>query len=149
VRRWADAALAAPYPLELGELGVERTAAAVEVDARDLVVVLAPAGSEPEHQPPARQVVDRRRLLSEQRRVRAQRRDQDVGREPDPLGHRRRGGERDQRLVVGVDDPVDRPERGEPRRLGAHRPFEDARAIHAPHRVRQPDPDVHRTIMTG
>ena len=56
-----------------------------------------------------------------------------------------RGGrrERDQRLVVAVDDAVDRAERGEPGRLGADRPLDDPRAIDAAHGVRKPDPDVH------
>ena len=72
---------------ELGQLAVEQAPTAMEVDAAPLVVILAPAGRQAEHEPPAGQVVDRRRLFREQRRVAAQRRDQDVGHEPDPLGH--------------------------------------------------------------
>ena len=43
--------------------------------------------------------------------------------EPDPLGHRGGGGERDKRLVVAVGDAVDRAEALEAARLRPARPL--------------------------
>jgi hypothetical protein len=130
---------------ELGQLTLEDPAAAVEVDAGDLVVVGAAADRQPEHEATVREVVDRRRLLGEQRRVGAQRGDQDVGRQADALGHRGGSRQRDQRLVVGEDDAVDRAERGEPGALGAGRPLDYPGPVDAAHRVGKPDP----TSMDG
>ena len=61
--------------------------------------------------------------------VGAQRPEQHRGAEADPLGHRRGGGERDQRLVVVVDDAVDRPQAGEAAR---RRPAAPTRSAAAP-----------------
>jgi hypothetical protein len=128
---------------EVGGLAIERRPARVEVRAAHLVVVFAAAGRQTEHEAPVREVVERRRLLGEQRRVGSQRRDQDVGHQADPLRDRGRRGERDQRLVARVRDPVDRAERRESGRLGSPRPLDYAGAVHAADRVRKPDPYVH------
>jgi hypothetical protein len=71
--------------MELLQLSVESTAAAVEVETADVVVVLPAAGRQAQHQASARQPVDRRCLLCEQCRVRPQWADEDVGDEADAL----------------------------------------------------------------
>ena len=53
------------------------------------------------------------------------------------------GRQRDQRLVVAVDDPVDRPEGGEPARVRAPRRLEQLLARHAADRRGESDADVH------
>jgi hypothetical protein len=93
-------------------------AATAELDLGDLEVVLAPADPEAEGETPGGERVDAQRLLRQPGGVGAQRPEQDRGAEPDPLGHRRGGGERGQRLVVVAEDAVDRPEAGEAARLG-------------------------------
>jgi hypothetical protein len=80
--------------------------------------------------------------------VGAQRPEQDAGAEPDPLGHRRRGAERHQRLVVRVDDPIDRAERRELARLGAARPLDQLLSSGAGDGVRQADSDLHLALTT-
>src|SRR6185312_687945 len=82
----AEPALPRPQARQRLELLVEEAPATVEVEAAERVVVLAPARREAEHEAAAGQVVDRRALLGEQRGARPQRRDHDVGHEPDPLG---------------------------------------------------------------
>ena len=69
--------------------------------------------------------------------------EQDRGDELDALGHRAGRGERDQRLVVAVGDPVDRPEAGEAARLGAPGPLQQLLACGAPDGRGQADSDVH------
>ena len=87
--------------------------------------------------------VDRRRLLGQQRAAAPGRREQDRGGELDPLGHRAGRGQRDQRLVVAVDDPVDRPEAGEAARLGTPGPLQQLLTRGAPDGRGQADSDVH------
>jgi hypothetical protein len=139
----------APYsaarPLQLVELALESRAALREVDAARLVVVRAAADREAEREAPAGQAVDGRARLCQQRRVGAQRRDQDVGDESDPIGHGGRRRERQQRLVARVDDPGECPERGEAGVLRAARPLQDAAPVHAAHGVWQPDADLHES----
>jgi hypothetical protein len=67
--------------------------------------------------------------------------------EADPLGHRGRRGERDQRLVVAVDDAVDGPEGREAAPVGSPRPLGQLLAGGSRHRVRKPDPNVHVFLL--
>jgi hypothetical protein len=72
-----------------------------------VVVVVARTEAQPEHEPPAGEVLHRRGLLGEDRRA-AQRREDDRRGEADALGD---GGDRregHERLVAVVDDPVER-----------------------------------------
>jgi hypothetical protein len=59
-------------------------------------------------------VVQRGGLLRDDRGADAVGHDQDRRREVDALGHGGGSGQRHQRLVVGVDDPVDRPSEENP-----------------------------------
>jgi hypothetical protein len=119
----------------------------VEVDARDLVVVLAPSDGDAEHEAAARQVVERRGLLGDERGVGPVGRDEDRGREPDPLRDRRGGSQRDQRLVVRVDDAIDRPQAGEAARLGTPGPVEHLLAGDPGDRGRQADSHYHLNLL--
>ena len=122
-------------------------AARLEVDPGGLVVVLAAADRDPEDHPAVGDPVHRRRLLGEQRGVEAIRGDQDRRRELASLGHRGRGGERDEWLEVRVGDPVERPQGREARPVGAARPLGQLVAARSRHRVRQSDPNVHRLLL--
>ena len=72
----------------------------MEVHPRDLVVVLTGPHGKAEDEPTAGQVVDGRGLLRQQGGVLAERREQDVGGQTDPLGDRGGRCERDQWLVA-------------------------------------------------
>src|SRR5829696_30768 len=115
--------LARPDRLPLLEHLLEAPAADVEVDAGGVVVVLAAADGDAEHEPPVREAVDARGLLGDERTVGAVGRDEDGGGKPDSLGHS--GGRRqgDERLVVVVHDAVDGPEAREAARLRPARPL--------------------------
>lgn len=94
--------------------------AAVRVVGADGVELLpAPAGTEPEQEPPAGELLQRRGLLRQHERV-AQRRHQHRGAEPEPLGDRREVADRHQRLEHATELRPVRPGRqhvvGEPRR---------------------------------
>jgi hypothetical protein len=73
VSRWPHL-ITLPDLDQLLELAVEDSAALVELDARDLVVVLASADGEAENESALGKRVERRRLLGEQGGVAAQRR---------------------------------------------------------------------------
>jgi hypothetical protein len=71
-------------------------------------------------------------------RVAAQRRQQHVGHEPDPRGHRGRGGQRGERLVAVVGEAVEDGEAGKPPPLRApgERPPGDSVRVSGTHRLR-------------
>jgi hypothetical protein len=77
-----------------------------------LEVVFPGPDAEPQGEPTPRQRVDAGRLLR-QHTCPAQRSDEHRGHQAHPLGHRRGRGQRDEGLVIGVDQPVDDPEAGE------------------------------------
>src|SRR2546425_587722 len=79
--------------------------------------------------PPAGDVVQRGELFREKDRVRPQRPEQNGRREPDPLGHGRDRREREDRLEVRVDDPVDRAEAGETSSICPFRKLEKRIAV--------------------
>jgi hypothetical protein len=141
--------LAVPHAAHPLERLVEAAAAPGERNAGGLVVVRAGARGDAQHEPPARKVVERGRLLCEQVGVHPERREQDVGGEPDPLGHGGRGGERHERLVVRIDQPVERAERGVPARVGALRPAGYLPPRDAGDRGRQADADLHVASSLG
>jgi hypothetical protein len=64
------------------------------------------------------------------------------------IHHRGRRRQRDERLVVGIDDPVERPEGGELLRLGASRPLEQLLALYPGDRRRQADANLHGSSFT-
>jgi hypothetical protein len=140
--------LALPDSLPRGEHLLEHSPAGVEVHPRRRIVVLAPADGDAERQATVRDVVERRRLLGHERGVDAVGSDEDGRHEPDPLGHRRCRREGDQRLVVRIDDPVERREAREPARLRAPRPLEQLIALDARDRGGQSDGDVHPCSST-
>ena len=144
--RWADL-LPVPDLPDPCEHRVEAPAAAAKLDAADLVVVLPGSEPEPEAEPAAGEGLDAEGLLGKRNGVAAERAEQDRGREPDPLGDRRRGGERDERLVVPVTDAVDRAEAGEAPRLCPPRPLDELRSGGALHRVWKSDADIHRHLL--
>jgi hypothetical protein len=122
---------AAPQVRDTREQRIELSPAAGEVHITLGVVVLPGSDREPEDQAPLRQPVDACGLLCKQRVIAPQRGEQDRAGKADPLGHRGHGRERDQRLVVAVDDPIDDSERGEVPRLSSLRPLDDALVIDA------------------
>src|SRR5512132_189568 len=72
-----------------------------------------------------------------------QRRDQDRGGEPNPLGHRRRRRERDQVVVVRVDKAADSAQGAEAGLLGPPRPFHKRSSLGVGDRGWQANPNIH------
>ena len=121
----------------------------MEVDVDGLEVVLAAPDGDAEHEAPARQHVERGGLLGEHRAVGAGGREQDRGREADPLGHRGRRGEGDQRVVARVHDAVDRAQRREAARLRPPGPLQQLVAPGPRDRRRQADANLHGANRSG
>jgi hypothetical protein len=88
-------------------------------------------------------VIEGRGLLGDERAVGAVGGEQDRRRQPDPLGHGRGRGQRDERLVVAIDDAVDRAEAREATRLGAPRPLQQLVWLDAGDGGGQADSNVH------
>ena len=87
----------APQRLAHLERVVEQAAAGAEVEPGRLVLLALPADADAEVDAAAREDVERGELLGQHRRP-AQRGEQDVGAEPDPVGLRRDRGEDRERL---------------------------------------------------
>jgi hypothetical protein len=145
--RWADAALSAPHHRHLLQLLFEDAPAPAEVDAAGLEVVRPTPRSQAQGEAPTRQRVDRGGLLGQQRRVRPERGNENVGDQLDPLGHRRGRGKSDQRLIVRIDEPVQGPKAGKANLLGALRPLHYPGPVDPAHRVRKPDSHLHRMFL--
>jgi hypothetical protein len=95
------------------------------------------------YQGATRKPVERRRLFGEQRGVGVQGRDQDRGGEPNPLGHRRRGREGDQVVVVRVDEAANGAQGAEACLLGPPRPFHKRSSLGVGDRGWQANPNIH------
>ena len=108
-----------------------------------LVIVVARAEAETERQAAARERIERRGLLGEDERVGPQRRDQNRCHEPNAARGPGHGSERDERLEVRVDEPVDDADAAEAHLFGPSRPVEDAAAARARDRGGQTDADPH------
>lgn len=143
-----DAGFSPPHRRQLLELALENLPASVKIDAACGKVVLAPSWGNPEREASSAQGIQCRGLLREQGSVRAQGRDQDVGRQADPFRHGRRGCQRQQRLIARIYQPIDRPEGGETSLLGPAGPLDDARALNPQHRVWKPDSDIHPLLLS-
>jgi hypothetical protein len=153
-RRRADRARVAsvragPDLAELGQLGVERGAPAVEVGGRGGVVIRAATGRDADGEPATGEAVDAGQLLGQQGAVAPERRDQDGGGEPGAAGDRRRGGQRRDGLVVAVYHPVQRAEAGKTGRVGLVCPGEHVRAGRAEDGGRQSCSEIHDCQPSG
>jgi len=134
---------ATPDPFHLVKLPLETLSPARSAEPARREIVVAPAEANAENETAAGEPVERCRLLGEQRRVRVQRREQNPGREPDAFGDRGGCRERDQVVVVGIDQSADRADRAEACILGARRPVNERLALGIPDRVRKTNSDVH------
>ncbi len=130
------------------ELLVEPLPASAEVPARELEVGRTPTGPESEGEPPARQLVDARRLLGEFGRAPG-RREQHVRQEADSFGHRARGREDRQLLVAGIGHRADRGETRETGALGAPGPLEQLVPADAGNGVGDADADLHAVLLAS
>jgi hypothetical protein len=137
------ALLAAPDPLQLLEELVQATAPTRCREPARLVIVVAPAKAYCQHQPPAGEPVERGCLFGQQRGVGVQRRDQDRGGEANPLGHCRRSRERDQVVVVRVDETADGAQCAEAGLLGPPRPLHKRLPLGVGDRGWQANPNIH------
>jgi hypothetical protein len=82
-------------------------------------------------------------LLRDQRRVLPPGHEQHRRHQTDSLGHGGRAAERDERLPVGIDEPVERSERREAGGLGAAGPVEHLPAFDTGDRRGEPDANLH------
>jgi hypothetical protein len=135
--------VAGPDLLEPLQHRVELAPAAARREIAGLVVVVATAEADAEREATVGDCLQAEHLLGELGCVGAKRPEQDRGAETDPLGHGSRRGQRRQRLVVLVDDAVDRAEAGEASGLSSPRPLGQLLARRPRHRVGQPDRNVH------
>jgi hypothetical protein len=136
-------ALACPGARDPVEHLVEALAAGLRRHSRCLVVVVPRAESDAEREPPLGDRVHGGRLFGDERRVLAPRHQQDRRHEADALCHGGRRAQRHERLVVGVDEPVERAERREAGGVGAARPVEDLSALDPGDRRRKSDANLH------
>jgi hypothetical protein len=106
----------APQPAQLARGRVGRAVPGRDVGAVEFVLGNSVSGADAEVQPPVAEDVDDRGLLGDLDGA-VQRRDQDAGADPHPLGARRRGGREGERLrqVVVVEEVV----LGQPHRVAA------------------------------
>src|SRR5436309_14314613 len=107
---------------------VERPPACVRRKRAQLVVVVARAEAETERQTSVRERIERRGLLREDERVRPQWCDENLRHEPNATRGAGDRSERNERLEVRVDEPVDDADAAETRLLSPSRPVEDALA---------------------
>src|SRR6202011_4602843 len=124
------------------ELLGKSPAAATAVNLGDLVVLAARPDGQTKREAAARNRVQGRRLLGEQRGV-SQRRDHDHGREPHPARDRRGRRQRREGLVILVGNAVEATEAGERPRVGTLRPLDQDVTADAGRRRRKAEPDVH------
>src|SRR5438445_4575918 len=120
--------LAAPRPVHEVERRVEALAAVVHVEAGDRKVVRPRARPDAQHEPPAGNLIQRRRLLRQQHRL-ARGGEQDVGHQADPLRRARGRGQRDQLLEAWIGDSPDRAQRGEAESLGTARDLDQQPSV--------------------
>ncbi|HEY6549774.1 MAG TPA: hypothetical protein VIY71_01090 [Solirubrobacterales bacterium] len=107
------------------------------------VVVIAAPEANTKREAPAGEGVETECLLGKLDRVDSERSEQDRRVEPNPLGNSRGPCECDQRLVVVVDDAVDRPKAREAACVGAASPLDQLPARRPRHSIGQPDRNVH------
>ena len=139
-----EIAVAVPNCADLGQGGLDPVLAGGEVDAADLVVVLAAAQADAEDRAAATgERVEGQDLLGDQGGVLTERAEHDVGCEADALGHGRSRGERDDGLVVRIDDAVDGAEGVEAGLLGGARPVGELLAGGAWYGVGKSDSELH------
>ena len=110
--------LAAPGPLHQLQGRIQAASSSMKICAGHSEVIGPATGTDAEHEPAARNLVQGGGLLGQQNRL-ASGGQQDVGEEPDL---RRRGGGRgegDELFIVWIANPADRRQRGEAERIGA------------------------------
>ncbi len=130
---------------------VHAPAALVKRHAQGGELGLEPADADPEDQPSARQIVQRRQLLRERQRV-AHRQHDHAGAEAHPLGDRGDPGQGQDRIVeqrrarvllARHDDVLADPDVAEPQRLGAPRVALDQIRRRLAAGMRQMNPELH------
>ena len=134
-----------PDVTERFQLLAKAPAPAAAIDARRLIILPASADRQAEGEPAVRESVQGGRLLRQDDRI-AQRPDHDHGGEPHPPGHRSRGGQRREGLVIVVGDAVDDPKAAEWTGVRTLRPFQHELSADSGRRGRQADPDVHVSV---
>src|SRR3954453_11370689 len=102
--------IAGPDPRDLLQHRVQPAPPAGQLNATRLVVVIATAEADAEREATAGDGVEAECLLGELDGVAPEWSKRDERTAPDPLGNSRRRREGDQRLVVVIDDAIDRPE---------------------------------------
>ena len=124
------------------ERRVHALASVVEVEPGHGEVVRPPAHPDAQHEPAARDLVQRRRLLGQQDRL-AHCGEQDVGHQADALGRPGGRAQGDELLEVGVGDAPDRAQGRKAERVRAARDLDQqAAVVEALVRVGKPESDL-------
>ncbi|GAA4848594.1 hypothetical protein GCM10023403_09130 [Pseudonocardia benzenivorans] len=135
----SDAGRPRPLGTQVAQLGVQACTTTTGVDVGGGEVVVATSDPQPQGEAAAAEPVERRNLAAQQRGG-AQRREQDLGLQPDPGRRPGKDGEGDERLGVVPDQAVEQAERGERAGVGAGGPVvQDGRVVDG-----QTDSDRHR-----
>jgi PPOX class probable F420-dependent enzyme len=152
-----EVVFAVPESAHQPERLVGAAAAALELDAHELELVLVPAHPDTEREAATRELLQRGDLLCQVHRV-VQRHEHDRGAEPNSLRPASDPAERDERIVdaavrihcLGADDDVlGRPDRVEAKLLGGLDNTANAVGRRAFAIVRQDHPEVHDARLTA